>query len=261
MRCSRHLTSFRHRWEPSFKELGQDLGGAQVLSRNSLIWDVVDPAYAWLQLLNDTINKQPPLDSHGRQQQIHDCVQAVDGLNNPLQPDQIWNLDFDWEPFWTDAGVFSTETYDWSDGQGQWVVSLVDVGYGSQTPPTNPDGTTVFAYSYSLPTYLLAITCLISVAGALDPAFPTDPSYTSILSQAATVLQNKHDAVQGGITILAPTTWAQKRSYAAFGLGRAGNSCGCVVLGASTQSGWNIRQLGRNHPLWCSGDVLRQQHH
>jgi hypothetical protein len=173
--------------------------------RNSAIWDVVSPAYTLLKQLDASISMNPPITSDEKNAQIGACMLAIENLTNPFQPDTIWNLDYDWQVFWTDAGIFYSSYWTFDQDAQIWEGPFfVDVGYGAQSPPPNPDGATVFAYRYGLPAYLLAISCLLAVAGSFDQNFPANPSYQSLLADAASFLQNKHDQIKGAITILTP---------------------------------------------------------
>lgn len=194
-----------------FNQLGLDLGTNQLLTQNGMIWQIVTGANDWFEHLPGTLAEQPPISPDERAQQAHDCRVAVSNLSDP-EPDLVWYLDYDWRPYWTDEGQYFTCIFNFDDNTQEWTSYLIDCGYGEQAPTREPDGT-VFSYSYSLPIFILAVNCMLGVAGALDanfqpPDFPTDPAYIADVSNAAALLQARHDRILNeGIQILVPEPW------------------------------------------------------
>jgi len=217
------LADILNRLQVDFQQLNQDLSAQQILNRNTTLNGYVAPALTQLQLLQAEINAQPS------QTEIiafiEPCVTALNDLSGSTQPDLVWNMDFDWQIYWTDAGTFESVCHYPLVGGG-YNETPSDVGYKEQAPSPNPDGT-VFVYTYSLPLYLFATSILLAVAGSLDANFTTD--YADVLGGAATLLKSKHDQiVQNGITLLTPPSWAEA--------GLVGVSCPPPVEGAPPPS-------------------------
>jgi len=187
------LASITTAIQNGFHQLGQDLGAAQILQRNTTIsQNIFSPtgSYPILQGLGASVaalNAVPPQLTHGEViNQIEVCIGALDAFSSPIQPDIIWNLDYDWQVYWTDAGVYFQMIWGEGGDDGN-SASPVDVGYGLQPPTKDPDGTpvgpgtTVFAYGFSLPTYLFAVSIFLATGLALDPQFTNNPSWVSVL--------------------------------------------------------------------------------
>jgi hypothetical protein len=197
----------------AFRQLNKDLLANQILTRNSMINGLISNALARLQGIDASVHAQPPLSQSDIINQIKDCVAALDAFAGPAQPDLIWNLDYNWQLYWTDGGLFETNYFYYvrvnppEGAQEDVLFSFVaDTGYGIQVPMPNADGGTVFAYSYSLPTYVYAVYMFLAVGRALDPNFVVN--YRNVLQTVVKVLQEKHDnIVQNGITRLSPPPW------------------------------------------------------
>ena len=210
------LNAISDQIQTDYDQLKQDLGADQILQRNSLIWNNnVSAAFTLFQHLLLAIDVQPPLTYGDKLDNwINPCTTVVNNFMNPGQPDLIWNYDYDWQVYWSDGGVFYTVIYSYDPGEQEWHLSTQDVGYGAQLPTPNADGTTVFAWRYSLPAYVTAITCYLAVAGALDPNFPANPDYQDDLRSYATYLRAKHDEIlNNGIVILTPHAWEVGNLY------------------------------------------------
>jgi hypothetical protein len=177
-----------------FQQLGYDSGSNQTLTSNSYIWSQVNPAFTWFQDIS--LSSIANLKMSDKEGQIHDCGVALNAFINPQQPDQVWYRTYDWVPFWNDQGIYQTLHY-----LPAVKLAPVDAGYGEQAPARADD---VFAYDYSLPCFLLAITWYIAVATALAFDFPANSTYQIQLAAAAETLQSKHDQILSGITRLMP---------------------------------------------------------
>jgi hypothetical protein len=147
--------------DKDYHELQNDLGAAQILQRNTILNGFLAPALARFQALPASFAAQPPLSSGDRINQIQDCITTLNSLSGAVQPDLVWNADFDWQTYWTDAGICMSGN--WQEPNSDSGVANeffvppspgTDVGYGLQAPVTNEDGATVFTYVYSLPAYL-----------------------------------------------------------------------------------------------------------
>jgi hypothetical protein len=202
----------------SYHQLGLDLGANQIMHRNTVTWDKVEPAR---QSLKDLTLVNLPLTDTDFLTYIRPCLDALDYLSNPLQPDEVWNLDFDWQAYWTDKDLFYTV----------FNAFYTDCGYGDLLPPRNADGLTVFSYAAALPMFMLATTCLVAVAGYLDPRFPANPTYANAISDAANLLQDRHDRVSSQIATLIPEPFTTR-----------------TITGQSFQDVKGLRSFGEDNP-------------
>lgn len=199
----------------AFHQWNLDWAAADILGRNQDINDLIfapGAAYEYLQGLKEYVrllNEDPPQLTEGvAAEYISNCMGTCNGFA-PLN-DYIWNLVYDWCVFFSDAGTYFTFDLSWQKtrhdppGYISYELALADVGYGMQPPPANPEGT-VFAYTYSLPTYLTAVSVFLSVGLALDPEFLSD--WQESLAGLASDLQSKHDIIFNGIMPLSPGYW------------------------------------------------------
>ena len=161
----------------------------------------------------------PELTAADVHNQIAVCVGAMDGLSSPIQPDQVWNLTYDWQVFFDDSGRFSQPFFVQEGTDGGWAQfpgtepGVGDVGYGPQLPTNNPltpgtpvgPGTNVFAYTFALPAYLTAVTIFLAAGLALDPQFIEN--WSDVIQSAADFLKGRHDFIQSGIQPFSPGPW------------------------------------------------------
>jgi hypothetical protein len=185
----------------NFHSLNEDLKADQILERNTHLKEFIDPAQTQFQQLQAAIAAHPT--AFEVIQFIGPCITALDDLGGgpPEGPiDFAWNMNFDWQVYWTDAGQYFVQ-----DVQGH----TIDVGYKLQAPQPNPDGVTVFVYTYSLPLYLYAVAIFLAVAGALDPNFIANYGDT-VLRLAAALLRSKYEKItQDGLKSLSPYDWTE----------------------------------------------------
>ena len=182
-----------------FNELGAADAATTLLQKNTTLNGYLANATTALNNLNNSFNNPatyPPATY------INDCIYTLETLRN--NNDYVWNTSYPSQDFekiyWTDAGLFNNTCK-----YGSGFTATNDAGYGPQLPPLNADGVTVFDYRYSLPVYLDAVSIFIAVLGGLDPKFPGDQ--TAELQEIVGVLQEKHDQIKSGITLLSPPDW------------------------------------------------------
>ena len=187
----------------NFHSLNADLAAAQILERNTTLKGFFNQAKAQLDSLQAEINANPT------PAQVVDfilpCIKALEdlGSGSPENPDFAWNMDFGWQVYWTDQGLYILSCLALNQS-----VETHDVGYGLQAPDANPDGVTVFCYTYSLPLYLFAVAIFLAVAGSLDPHFVLNYRET-VLRPSAALLRTKYEKiVQEGLTQLSPSDWS-----------------------------------------------------
>ena len=177
------------------KEIMGDEKGNQILTRTSILIGYCAKAKAQLDLLQAEIAAHPtPAEVVSF---ITPCIEALENLGSgsPNTPDYAWNMNFDWQVYWTDQGLYRLSCI----SNNQTVEH--DVGYGLQAPDANPDGVTVFVYTGTLPLYMFTIAIFLAVAGSLDPSFIANYGDT-VLRPAATVLRSKYEKIVQGRTSL-----------------------------------------------------------
>ena len=195
-----------------FKQLNNDLGAGAISARNTQLNEYLSDPYASFQELVSSLQRNPPVTDDYKQDQVNLCVAALSKLDGSIEPNTIWDCNFDWQTYWTDSGLVTT-TWWKSDyipvpppGSTVYLVQSADVGYGYQPPAKNTDGVTVLYYIYSLPAYTFAVMLFLSVAGAYDSNFVA--SQRQILQQAIGNLQAKHDKILNeGFKTLVPNHW------------------------------------------------------
>jgi hypothetical protein len=182
-----------------FTELGAANAATALLEKNTTLNGYLANATDALNNLNNAYNDPttyPPATY------INQCIYTLETLKN--NNDYVWNTSYSSQDFeqiyWTDAGLFNNVCK-----YGSGFTATNDAGYGPLLPPRNADGVTVFDYRYSLPVYLDAVSIFLAVLGGLDPHFPGDQ--TAELQGVAGVLQEKHDQIKSGITLLSPPDW------------------------------------------------------
>ncbi|MBV8212675.1 MAG: hypothetical protein JOZ08_05555 [Verrucomicrobia bacterium] len=184
----------------AFSQLDKVEEGNQILQRNTTLNGYIGPALTQLESVQAEANSNPsPPEVVAF---IAPCITALNDLGGNTQPDIVWNLSAGWPIYWTDAGQYFSHC-DYFDPKGY---TTGDVGYGSQNPPLNSDGLTVFYYSYSLALYVYSISIFLAVAGSLDPNFAIN--YADVIRNSVALLKSKHDLIfQTGLTQLAPANW------------------------------------------------------
>jgi hypothetical protein len=195
-----------------FHQLNNDLGAKEISDRNTLLNQYISDPYAAFQEVVSSLNQNPPVTIDYKQGQVTICAAALGKLDGSIEPNAIWDCNFDWQTYWTDAGVVTT-TWWKADyipvpppGSTVYIAQTADVGYGYQPPAINADGEHVLYYVYSLPTYAFAVMLFLSVAGAYDSNFVADQ--TDVLNQAVRNLQAKHDQILNqGFKTLVPSHW------------------------------------------------------
>lgn len=173
----------------NFHALNEDLRANQILDRNTSLNDFFNEAKTQLQSLQAAIAAHPsPTEVV---QFIAPCIKALDDLGGG-NVDLVWNMNFDWQVYWTDEPFL---------GPGD-----VNEQYGRQAPDPNPDGATVFVYTYVLPLYIFTVGIFLAVSGSLDPQFIANYG-NSVLGPAAALLRSRYEKITGeGLTQLSPPT-------------------------------------------------------
>jgi hypothetical protein len=180
-------------------QLGKENEAKEILDRNTTLNGYIADAYTNLETLNAEIAANP--NAALVVTYVGTCVDALNKLAGITQPDIVWNSTAAWPTYWSDAKQFYTQCrFDDPDP------ITIDVSYGPQNPPLNPDGLTVFYYIYGLPLYLFAVSIFITVGGSLDPNFVEH--YSDALNRAVAVLTSRCQQILGGITPLAPPNWS-----------------------------------------------------
>jgi hypothetical protein len=184
------------------KEFRGDEKGNQILTRNTTLIGYCGSAKAKLDALQAEISANPtPAEVVDF---IGPCIEALEhlGAGSADAPDYAWNMNLDWQVYWTDQGLYLQTCYTEVDKPVEY-----DVGYGLQAPDPNSDGVTVFVYTGSLPLYAFTIAIFLAVAGSLDPKFTLNYGDT-VLRPAAAVLRSKYEKiVEEGVTQLSPPDW------------------------------------------------------
>jgi hypothetical protein len=181
----------------AFQRLAGDAVAREITSRNTTLYNIFTPAYTQLQTLKGEVDANPtPAEVIDF---IRPCITALDSLGGGTQPNEVWNMTFDSRVFWTDAGLYQNFCYD-----PPFTLSN-PAGYGLQAPPVSADST-VWVYNYSLPLYMLTVSVLLSVGGALDPQFIGN--YTAELRSAAALLNSVYEQIfDVGLVRLSPPDW------------------------------------------------------
>ncbi len=207
------LTAVLNALQRDFHLLNGDLSLQQLSTRNTLLNNALAIPLARLKLLQTTVTANPPFSAEYRNQQITDCLAAVEALTGINAPNQIWNLNFDWQVYFQDNGAQQTIKWELKTSVDQngkpgsiyWAPTAFDVGYGRKPAPENADGS-AFVYRGPLQTYMLAVAIYIAVGQALDPNFRT--SNQAELNTCLATLEQIHDLVTyKGIQILFPAPW------------------------------------------------------
>jgi hypothetical protein len=183
-----------------FAKLNASEAGQTLLERNTTLNGYLAHATTALDNLqnaHDDPSLYPPAD------QINECVYTLEALKN--NNDYVWNTTYTAQEFqkiyWTDAALPKCDCNIYGGGYR----IQREARYGTQSPPLNSDGATVFDYRCSLPLYLDAVSIFLAVGGALDPNFLDHQS--GRLKDAASVLLDKYNQIKSGITTLAPPDW------------------------------------------------------
>jgi|SRR5579863_851654 len=181
-----------------FQQLNKAVCGSQIIASNTNLLNQIGPPTTQLQALFAFVNANP------QAAQVVDfilpCITALNDLGLAVEP-AVWASVFECQVYWTDSGQFQCQC---PEGiPHQLPASGADSGYGLQAPSPNPDGVTVFSYTFILPFYLRALSLFLAVAGSLDPSFTTN--YADVLRASATLLKTIHDQIlQEGLVQLSP---------------------------------------------------------
>jgi len=116
----------------------------------------------------------------------------------PGLPDAVyWMVYFPDQVYWNDSNSFEAD------------LPFNNVGYGTQAPSPDDSGN-VFTYTFVLPSYLSAVSILLSVAAVIDPNFKN--GYSDTIAQLACWLQSLHDYIynQGFVSLTPPTVFGSQ---------------------------------------------------
>jgi len=172
----------------------------RIIARLTDLTNVIAPAKAVYQTLAELANAQPPISEVQAVDEIQKCITSLDALSDFSNPG-VWRVPFPDQTYWTDAGLYVDDFAIQDIG-----VFHYDRGYGARAPKPEADST-VFDYTYILPTYLYSLSIFLAVAEALDPSFPKN-HIDSVLRPARGLLNEVHNEILNeGITLLTPVFW------------------------------------------------------